>query len=95
MTVVYVQDRSFFYDGSSCYQVFKKLVATPYLVNSNMNSIDADLEMRSNAATNINDSGNSSLHIELGTYIFKALAVFRNSVDKYWEDKYPEMGVTV
>lgn len=60
-----------------------------------MNSIDADLEMRSNAATNINDSGNSSLHIELGTYIFKALAVFRNSVDKYWEDKYPEMGVTV
>ncbi|CAD6629289.1 XXYS1_4_G0000080.mRNA.1.CDS.1 [Saccharomyces cerevisiae] len=88
-------DRSFFYDGSSCYQVFKKLVATPYLVNSNMNSIYTDLEMRSNGATNINDSGNSSLHIELGTYIFKALAVFRNSVDKYWEDKYPEMGVTV
>ncbi|QHS76465.1 uncharacterized protein SPAR_O04930 [Saccharomyces paradoxus] len=86
-------DKSFFYDGNSCYQVFKKLVIAPRLASSNTNNVNADLEMRDNRITNNNDFGNSTLNMELGTYISKALSVYRDSVDKYWEDKYPEITV--
>lgn len=86
-------DKSFFYDGNSCYQVSKSCVIAPRLASSNMNNVNAGLEMRDNRITNNNDFGNTTLNMKLGTNISKALAVYGESVDKYWEDKFPEVTI--
>ncbi|CAI4061195.1 uncharacterized protein SKDI_06G1280 [Saccharomyces kudriavzevii IFO 1802] len=87
-------DKSLFYDGNICYRVFRELAIVPYCENPNGNCANTDLGVENNQRTKYaNKLGNDKLPFELKTYILKALAVFRESVDKYWADKFPEVTV--
>lgn len=90
-------DKTLFYDGNSCYQVFTELAVVPCGSKSNNESnVNNDQKKKSCANTSNASNANKSYsnrNFELQSYIAKALAVYRESVDKYWADKYPEVAI--
>ncbi|CAI4047468.1 uncharacterized protein SKDI_13G0070 [Saccharomyces kudriavzevii IFO 1802] len=86
-------DKSLFYDGDCCYRVFRSLAIVPYGNNLDRNNEIVDHEVRSTHGTANTNERCPEMNFELRTYILKALAVYRESVDSYWANKYPELAV--
>lgn len=84
-------DKSLFYDGGCCYRVFRSFAIVPYGNSLDRNNEVVDHEVRSTQGTANTNERCPDMNFELRTYILKALAVYRESVDSYWANKYPEL----
>ncbi|CAI4034557.1 hypothetical protein SMKI_15G0020 [Saccharomyces mikatae IFO 1815] len=87
-------ENSLFYDGSSCYKVFRELAIVPCADrSSNGDNANINQKMKSDTDTSKTNKGYSNKNFELQSYIAKALAVYKESVNNYWAEKYPEVTI--